>query len=141
MASTIYNDTVVDHFEHPRNPWLECEGLSFGAQHGENTRLNNRSCGQGGSVATGVWIAFELEMERNVVVKARFRAYGCPHTVALASWLTERMVGERVDSSYTFDQQEIRSILDLPTEKLRSVLVAEDAIRACARQTECKEAC
>lgn len=137
MLRTEYNDVVVDHFESPHNALPEQESAVAGAQLANCTQVS----GQGGSVSGGVWIAFELEIERQVISHARFRVYGCPHSIALASWLTERLVGEKLDSSYTLDQREIVSVLELPTEKMRSVLVAEDALRACAHQLESKEAC
>ena len=77
---------------------------------------------------------FQLDLSGQRIQKARFRAYGCPHTIALASWLTARLVGEKLERNYALDKSEVVSVLGLPTEKMRSVLIAEDALRACADQ-------
>lgn len=113
-----YNGTVVEHFNQPRN-----------AAPGPCT---DAICGEGGSAASGVWMEFQLKLRQRRIQRARFRAYGCPHTIALASWLTGRLVGERLDCDYSLDKKEVASVLGLPAEKMRSVLIAEDALRACA---------
>ena len=127
MMNLNYNDIVVDHFNSPRN-----------AAPGP---CKDSTCGEGGSVSSGVWMEFQLGLDGRRIQRARFRAYGCPHTIALASWLTERLVGEKLDQSYMLDKKEVVSVLDLPTEKMRSVLVAEDALRECARKLDSKEPC
>lgn len=113
-----YNDFVIDHFNQPRNA---ADGPCL-----------DSTCGEGGSVASGVWMEFQLQLDGQRIQTARFRAYGCPHTIALASWLTERLVGERLGGDYALDKNEVVALLGLPTEKMRSVLVAEDALRSCA---------
>ncbi len=115
-----YNDTVIQHFNQPRN-----------AAPGP---CQDSVCGEGGDVASGAWMEFQLRLSGARITRARFRAYGCPHTIALASWLTERLVGEKLTLDYELGKDEVVAVLDLPTEKMRSVLVAEDALRACAIQ-------
>lgn len=127
MMNLNYNDTVVDHFNRPRN-----------AAPGP---CRDATCGEGGSVSSGVWMEFQLGLDGRRIQRARFRAYGCPHSIALASWLTERLVGEKLDQEYALDKKEVVSVLELPTEKMRSVLVAEDALRECARKLDRKEVC
>jgi NifU-like protein involved in Fe-S cluster formation len=117
-SSLEYNETVVDHFHQPRNA---AEGP-----------CRDSVCGEGGSAESGTWIEFQLQLDGARIEKARFRAYGCPHTIALASWLTERLIGEKLTSGFAISKDEVVRVLGLPTEKMRSVLVAEDALRACA---------
>lgn len=135
-----YNPRVIEHFEQPRNVWADPQDLaSAGSGSWSDDARAHRVTGEGGRVDSGVWITFQCEVLQRVVRRARFRAYGCPHTIALASWLTERLVGETLVDRYTLDRQEIERTLGLPTEKLRSVLAAEDAVRACAKQLDAKE--
>ncbi|MFK8015930.1 MAG: iron-sulfur cluster assembly scaffold protein [Gammaproteobacteria bacterium] len=122
-----YNETVEDHFRNPRNP--------AGGPCAQD------ACGRAGSIERGTWIEFQLTMDDDEVQSARFRAYGCPHTRALASWLTEHLPGRKLSENFILDRHLINEALDLPVEKLSSVLLAEDALRACvATEGECNGA-
>lgn len=124
MENTLsYNALVEDHFRNPRNPaGGPCE---------------RAVCGRAGSIERGTWIEFQLTLaDDGEVETAAFRAYGCPHTIALASWLTEYLPGRTLSDNFTLDRHVITQALDLPVEKLSSVLVAEDALRACAGEKE-----
>jgi NifU-like protein involved in Fe-S cluster formation len=113
-----YNRLVEDHFRNPRNPaGGPCE---------------RAVCGRAGSIERGTWIEFQLTVDDDRVETARFRAYGCPHTIALASWLTEYLPGRTLSDNFVLDRHLITEALGLPVEKLASVLLAEDALRACA---------
>lgn len=118
--STIleYNKVVIDHFNQPRN-----------AAGGPDA---DYICGEGGSADKGAWVEFQLKLQKRRIQQARFRAYGCPHTIALASWLTDRLVGEQLREDHVLDKKEVADVLGLPAEKMRSVLIAEDALRDCA---------
>ncbi len=119
----LYNALVEDHFQRPRNPALaDCPDSLEGAA---------------GSVERGTWIAFQLRLGPDRAVRgARFRAYGCPHTIALASWLTEFLPGRVVAGNFTLDRQRVVQVLELPVEKTHCVIVAEDALRACVAHLE-----
>lgn len=114
-----YNALVTELFDQPRNIASDQNELALR--------------GEGGSVPSGVWIEFQLELAQQIIQKAQFRAFGCPHTIALASWLTEQLVGQELTQDYSLDKEEITNVLELPVEKMRSVLVAEDALRACVK--------
>lgn len=132
MSDVRYNDRVTEHFERPRN--VAVEALVPNAQL-------KRVSGEGGGIDSGVWIQFELLIDpQRIIDRVQFRAYGCPHTIALASWLTDELVGERLVERYTLDHDRLVGLFDLPAEKLRSVLVAEDALRACAHTLYAKDA-
>ena len=53
--------------------------------------------GDAGSVASGAWVRLHLRIVGGRVTDARFQAYGCPHTLAAASWLATRLPGRPVD--------------------------------------------
>ncbi len=117
-----YNGVVEDHFRNPRNPaGGPCE---------------RAVCGRAGSIERGTWIEFQLTLDGDEVESAQFRAYGCPHTIALASWLTEYLPGRTLSENFILDRHVITEALELPVEKLSSVLVAEDALRACVTEKE-----
>ncbi|MEM6639265.1 MAG: iron-sulfur cluster assembly scaffold protein [Pseudomonadota bacterium] len=129
-SDLTYNALVEDHFRHPRNPADGPCGRAGGSYKGPG---EGAVCGRAGSVDRGAWIEFQLQIGADrSVVKAWFRAYGCPHTIALASWLTDYLPGRVLSDNFTLDRHVITEALELPVEKRSSVLVAEDALRACA---------
>jgi len=119
----VYSALVEDHFRRPRN-------AAAGTCH-------ESVSGVAGSVERGTWIEFQLRVNLDRrVSRARFRAYGCPHTIALASWLTEYLPGRALRANFALDRDHILEVLELPVEKSHCVLVAEDALRACFESVE-----
>ena len=112
-----YSALVREHFERPR--------LSG--------RLGGRGVRQGaaGSTERGVWVEFSIRIADGRVADARFRAYGCPHTIAAASWVAEHLIGQPVARAAEIDPLELGERLEAPAEKLGNLLVVEDALRAC----------
>jgi cysteine desulfurase len=86
--------------------------------------------GHAGRRADGIEVGFELEIDGGFVKSARFTAYGCPHTVAVTSWLCEVLEGARVDAGPPGTPAEWAERLEVPAEKLGRLLVVEDALRA-----------
>ena len=110
-----YSEPVLDHFRHPRNV----------AADGAGARV-----GRAGSEAAGAIVEFHLGTRAGVVAGLAFRAWGCPHTIAVASWLTEQLTGQDVATVLPLDVDEVAAALGLPAEKWHCVLIAEDALRA-----------
>jgi NifU-like protein involved in Fe-S cluster formation len=65
------------------------------------------------------------------VLECRFRAYGCPQVIAAASWVAEHAEGRRTAELDWVDPHALAQLLDAPAYKLGSLLVVEDAYRAC----------
>jgi NifU-like protein involved in Fe-S cluster formation len=83
-----------------------------------------------------VWVRFQLLTSGGIVSGARFRAFGCPHTLAAAEWVAERVAGASIESARAFDVQALRAALDVPVEKLGKLLKVEDALLACWRELD-----
>jgi cysteine desulfurase len=84
-----------------------------------------------GAPGEETWVRFHLSVEGGIVKAARFKAYGCPHTLAVMDALTDRLPGRRrVDgppgTPATWSEE-----LSVPVEKLGRLLVVEDALLAC----------
>ena len=62
---------------------------------------------------------------------ARFKAYGCPHTLAVVDWLTQQLPGRTRDEGPPGTPVSWAEALSVPTEKLGRLLVVEDALLAC----------
>lgn len=90
-----------------------------------------RRVGGAGEIARGVRVEFEMRVRDGRIAACRFRAYGCPHVIAAASWVAEQAEGRRVDEVEWLAPRRLAELLEAPAHKLGSLLVVEDAYRAC----------
>lgn len=79
---TLYNPTLLDHFEHPRNA-----GDLPGAT--AQVEVSNPVCGD--------VLRLAARFERGQVQEARFKTQGCVASIAASSWLTDWMRGKSAD--------------------------------------------
>ncbi|HEY4644924.1 MAG TPA: iron-sulfur cluster assembly scaffold protein [Steroidobacteraceae bacterium] len=93
-----------------------------------------RAVGEAGSVEAGSWVRFAIGFEGGRVTEARFKVYGCPHTLAAAAWFAEQLRGRRLEEVLAGGVQEAARQLEVPVEKLGRLLIIEDALRECQRR-------
>jgi cysteine desulfurase len=94
--------------------------------------------GAAGSPEQGTWVQFDLQSGRSgapVIRDGRFQAYGCPHVIAVADWLTQNAVGRAAAGAQPQrglpePVGALRERFDVPVEKLGRLLVVEDAWKA-----------
>lgn len=90
-------------------------------------------CGEAQDRALNVWVRFQVQALDGTIRAVRFQVYGCPHTVAAASWAAEWLEGAAVERIGHWDAHDAAAALDVPVEKLGKLLLLEDALRACAQ--------
>jgi cysteine desulfurase len=90
--------------------------------------------GEAGGAGRETWVQFGLSVRDGFVKDARFKAYGCPHTLAVASWLNGQLPGRGRGELPPGTPSQWAEDLGVPVEKLGRLLVVEDALRACLRQ-------
>jgi NifU-like protein involved in Fe-S cluster formation len=113
-----YNDLTRNYFESAANAGeLQGAGVFRGAA---------------GSHAQGTWVQFDLQIKFGAVCAAKFLAFACPHTVAVAAWLAEQAVGRRVEPQLPQSVQTLRERFGVPVEKMGRLLIIEDAWLAAA---------
>ncbi|MCZ6762974.1 MAG: iron-sulfur cluster assembly scaffold protein [Gammaproteobacteria bacterium] len=113
-----YSKAVLSRFRRPQyagRPCLPADQLVIG---------------RAGKHRTGSDVVFYLQIIANQIHDARFEAYGCPHTIAAADYMAERMIGRPVDQAMQETPQQLADELGLPAEKLGQALIVEDAINA-----------
>jgi cysteine desulfurase len=86
---------------------------------------------EAGAPGDETWVRFHLTVEAGIVKAARFKAYGCPHTLAVMDWLTRRLPGRARDDGPPGTPARWAEELSVPVEKLGRLLVIEDALLAC----------
>ena len=69
-------------------------------------------------------------VSNGAVSDMRFRAWGCPHTIAAAEAACTMLEGRPVADLLEFSARDLMTDLSVPVEKTGRILVIEDAIRA-----------
>ena len=108
-----YNDLTRNYFESAANAGeLMGPGVFRGAA---------------GNREEGTWVQFDLRIKNGAVSEARFLAFACPHTIAVAAWLAEQAVGGRLQPMLPESVQALRDRFAVPVEKMGRLLIIEDA--------------
>lgn len=81
-----------------------------------------------------VWVRFEVLVGDGLIRDIRFSAFGCPHLIAAADRVVERLHGRDAGQLVELDMGEIARELEVPREKLGKLLKLEDALLTCAGQ-------
>jgi NifU-like protein involved in Fe-S cluster formation len=89
--------------------------------------------GLAGNREQGAEVVLQCRVVGSRVAEARFRAFGCPHLLAAASWLTERLPGAGRDALERWDWREAADALEVPPAKFGRLLTLQDAVRSVAR--------
>ena len=86
--------------------------------------------GLAGSQALGTQVEFSLRNASGCATGLRFRAYGCPYTLATCEWLAGRLEGAELAGGLPDGPLQWAVALQVPDERLGRLLIAEDALRA-----------
>jgi len=89
--------------------------------------------GRAGDREQGAEVRFEFRLEGGRVQEARFRAFGCPHFIASASWITERLRGADRAGLEGWDWRDAAEALEVPPAKFGRLITLQDAVRDAAR--------
>jgi hypothetical protein len=84
--------------------------------------------GEAGRERHGARVRFTLQLDGQRLVGVRYRAYGCPYTLAACEWLAQRLESgcpDPIGGPADWVQK-----LQIPPAKLGRLLVVEDALRA-----------
>jgi NifU-like protein involved in Fe-S cluster formation len=88
--------------------------------------------GAAGHREHGTWVQFDLRAQAGTLLAARFLAFGCPHTIAIASWLASQATGQPLKHALPESIPDLRTRFDVPVEKMGRLLIIEDAWLAAA---------
>jgi len=86
--------------------------------------------GRAGSRREGAQVLFHLQFRSDGTVSdVRFQAFGCPHTLATAAWVAERLPGRSSRALVPGSPLDWAATLAVPAPKLGRLLRIEDALR------------
>jgi nitrogen fixation NifU-like protein len=112
----MYNSTVMDHFENPRNTGDIDQPDGVGS-------VGNPECGD----VTKIMI----RVDDGRIADVRFKTFGCAAAIASSSMATEMIKGLTLDEAYALTRDRVaESLGGLPERKLHCSNIASDAIRA-----------
>jgi NifU-like protein involved in Fe-S cluster formation len=89
--------------------------------------------GSAGRRAHGTWVQFDVRVSGGAIRAARFLAFGCPHTIAVASCVVERSGGLALPAALPQSVHALSERFAVPVEKRGRLLVIEDAWLAALR--------
>lgn len=115
-----YSSAVAAHFAAPRH--------AGPLPAGPGTLV----CGDGGSVAQGALVVFQLRFDAGRVAALAWQAWGCPHTIAACSLAAEMLTGCTRAELQAFDVLSLRAPLEVPALKTGRLLIVQDALHKCA---------
>ena len=87
--------------------------------------------GEAGGPGEETWVRFHLAVAGDIVKEARFKAFGCPHTMDTVAWLCGQLRGRSRQALIPGTPAAWAARGAVPPEKLGRLLIVEDALRAC----------
>ena len=113
----MYSDTVMDHFEHPRNVGTIEDASGVGT-------VGNAKC--------GYIMRIYLDIDDDGIIQdVKFKTFGCGAAVASSSMATEMVKGKTIKEALSITNRAVMEALHgLPPEKIHCSLLAEEAIHA-----------
>ncbi len=110
----MYNETVIDHFNNPRNV-------------GE---LNTTAKGEVSSPVCGDTTLIYLDVQDGVIKDIKFKTYGCAAAIASSSMLTTMAIGKTLAEAKAITNDDVvKSLGGLPEAKIHCSVLAADALR------------
>jgi len=89
--------------------------------------------GRAGDREQGAEVVLYCRLAGGRVTDAWFQAFGCPHFLAAASWLTDRLRGADRGQLESWDWRDLAEALEVPAAKFGRLLTLQDAVRDVAR--------
>ena len=123
-----YSEKVIEHYEKPRN---------IGSL---DSRSKSVGTGLVGAPECGDVMKLQIQVDdKNRIVDAKFKTFGCGSAIASSSLATEWVKGKSIDEASMIQNTEIVKELSLPPVKIHCSVLAEDAIKAAIKDYQSKQ--
>ena len=114
-----YSEKVLEHYEKPRN---------IGSL---DKRSNNVGTGLVGAPECGDVMKLQILVDdKEKIIDAKFKTFGCGSAIAASSLATEWIKNKSIDEAMALNNTQIVEELSLPPVKIHCSVLAEDAIKA-----------
>jgi len=112
----MYNETVMEHFQNPRNTGEIENADGIG-------KVGNPNCGD-------VMMMY-IKIEDGKIADVKYKTFGCAAAIATSSAASEMLIGKTIEKAEQLTKMDIVKVLKgLPEEKIACSTIAPDAIRA-----------
>jgi nitrogen fixation NifU-like protein len=112
----MYNETIMDHFQNPRNIGELADADGVGT-------VGNPACGD--------IMTIYIKVTDEIITDIRFKTFGCGAAIASSSYTTELVKGKTIAQALQFTRQDVSDGLGgLPPIKMHCSVLAIDALRA-----------
>ena len=115
----LYSETVMDHFQHPRNvgKMEDADGI-----------------GEVGNAVCGDIMRMYIKVKDGIITDVKFKTFGCGSAIASSSMATEMIKGKPIAEALELSNKAVAQALDgLPAHKLHCSVLAEEAVRAAVK--------
>jgi nitrogen fixation NifU-like protein len=114
--AAMYNETVLDHFQNPRNTGEIADASGVGS-------VGNPACGD--------MMKLYIKVVDGRLMDVRYKTFGCAAAIATSSIASEMVKGKTVEQAEQLTREDVVEALHgLPEEKVNCSTLAPDAIRA-----------
>ena len=113
-----YAEPIWERFTHPRHVGEFAPGTP-GVFNGE-----------AGSKAARSVLRLQLRFEAGRVADVRFRAYGCPSSIAVGAWIVDWSLGKTPAELAALRAADLRKALEIADDRAHCALLGEDALQA-----------
>lgn len=120
-----YQKFLIDHSQSPRNVG------EIGDADGSGI-VKNATCGD--------IMQISIKVERDVIVDAKSKTFGCGAAIAASSIITEKIKGKGIEEALKISNETIKDIVSqLPHDKVPCFTLAANALRLAVEEYRCKE--
>lgn len=119
LSSEHYSETVIDHFNHPRNAGRmgDADAEAF---------VTNPVCGD----SLRLFLRIDRDCNGDRVGAASFLASGCPATIATSSMATTLLRGRNLEEALALTREDFaEAVGGLPKSKVHCSVLAAAAVR------------
>jgi nitrogen fixation NifU-like protein len=110
----MYSDTVMDHFNNPRNTGVieDADGI-----------------GEVGNPVCGDMMTFYIKVKNGRLADVKFQTFGCVAAIAVSSMVSEMAKGKKLEKAIGITNQEVAETLGgLPPNKMHCSNLGAEAL-------------
>ena len=112
----MYSDKVMDHFNNPRNVGEIKDASGVGT-------VGNPVCGD--------VMRMYIKVEKDKIVDAKFKTFGCGAAISTSSIVTEMVKGKSIEEALAISNKAVVEALGgLPPVKMHCSVLAEEALKS-----------
>jgi nitrogen fixation NifU-like protein len=120
-----YPKFLTDHFHSPRNVGDIADADGTGI-------VKNATCGD--------IMQMSIKVEREVIIDAKFKTFGCGAAIAASSIITENIKGKAIEEALKISNETVSEIMaQLPEERFPCFALAANALKLAIEEYRCKK--